>query len=114
MSIFRFHRRNLTKIFLTKNPNDNLTKRDNPSVNLMLDLYDLSNNFDLVLDKVFQFENLFTHKVYDLKKNDLKFFIKYKPEFLSHNNSERIYEIPIRDKYDNFLKSKNSQEIRVS
>lgn len=114
MSIFRSHRRNLAKIFFSRDPFDAFTKKNYPNFNILLDLYDLKENFDYVLDKVFSFETLFTHKIKVQNHTTIKFDLIYKSEFAKKSIIEnRTYEILIMNKTDNFLNKKSQSEIRV-
>lgn len=112
MSIFRSHMRNLSKIFFAHS-SDSLNEKDYPNQNTILDISSLIENFDFVIDKIFNFENLFTHHLKIDHNSTYKFELRYKPEFIPKNINKRIYEIPITHNKDNFLKLMNSHEIRV-
>lgn len=81
---------------------------------MILDLNDLSKSIDSVLKKVFNFQDLFTHKVYQMNLTNLKFTIKYSQTFLTKYDKSLLYNIPINNQTDNFLRAKTPDEIRVN
>ncbi len=114
MSIFRAHRRNLIKIFLVDKPSNALMKMDYPDHNTILNINSLINNLDFVINKLFTFETLFSHYLIVERNSTYQLDLKYKREFIPQNVDKRVYEIPIRNKTDNFLKDKSPEYIRVS
>lgn len=113
MSIFRAHRRNLLKIFIVDDPSNALTKKDYSDHNTILDIKSLIENFDSVIEKIFNFDNLFSHHLIMEQNTTYKLDLKYKPEFVPQNVDKRVYEIPIMNNTDNFFESKSPDEIRV-
>jgi hypothetical protein len=116
MSVFRFHNRNLAKLFLKYDQKENdLSDYDIPNFRHLFDIQDFISSVDNVLEKTFNFENIFIHRVKLLtSKNNIKFKLKYKPEFAQKPQECRIWEIIVKNSLDNFLKKNTNEEIRVN
>jgi hypothetical protein len=116
MSIFRSHNRNLAKLFLLNDQKENnLSDFDIPRFKLLFDITDFISTVDNVIEKIFNFENIFMHNVELLtSKNDIKFKLKYKPEFAQDPKELRIWEIIVKNGSDNFFKKMTNDRIRVN
>lgn len=124
MGFFRYHQRNLNKIFIidylqkdTNSPGDDLHDRDYAKSMNIMDIQDLLEQMDFTLKKIFKFEDLFfSSNIHLMNKNDLKYNLIFRFDDIIEKSSQGLAEITeyeIKNDKDTLFAKDSLDEIRV-
>lgn len=125
MGFFRYHQRNLAKIFVVdflekdlENPGDDLSDRDYARSMYIMEIQDLLSQMEFILSKIYKFEtSFFATDITLINKNDLKYYLIYRLDDVIEKSSKGIVEnttFPIQNEKDTLFKNYTLDEIRVN
>ena len=124
MGFFRYHIRNLNKLFITDyiekdldSPGNDLSDRDYSKSLHIMDIYDLLNQMNFTLSNVFKFEkSFFSSDITLINKNDLRYDLVYKFDDIIDKSSKGITEItefPIANENQTLFANDSLDLVRV-